>query len=168
MIRINGVNSVVTPQELALLLQTETKGQSSGLDTGFKYRNGFLALATLLILTALLFFPKALASEFGLVLGLGDMSVYFQFRGILTVGFFTVYGMSYTKDWHFARVALVMATLSFADLVADIFLISRFTVGAMAPAVVIFMLIRVAVTYCLFINAVHDNRAPALPRTLFS
>ena len=96
-----------------------------------------------------------------------DQSFNLQMRGFYTLAVATVYAFSYAKDWHFSRVALICATLSFASLVSDAFNIYSLAVGPMAPMIIFSILIRLGVIYCLFMNSVRDNLAPPLPRSFF-
>jgi hypothetical protein len=98
----------------------------------------------------------------------GDISGYVQMRGLLTIAIFIVYWISYVKDWHCSKISLVIAAFVFVWLVADSFSFGRFGVGHMQPVMIITFLLRAGVAYCFFLNSVRDNRAPVMPRHLFS
>jgi len=160
-------HSVVTPHELWLLNGGVDRRQPSGVDAGFKFRNGFLMLAALYFIGRLLFIPQLTLASFNFPPNLHDQSFNLQMRGFYTLAVATVYAFSYAKDWQFSRVALICATLSFASLVSDAFNIYSLAVGPMAPLIVFSILIRLGVIYCLFMNSVRDNLAPPLPRSFF-
>ena len=160
-------HSVVTPHELWLLSGGVDRRQPSGVDPGFKYRNGFLLVAAFYFITRLLFFPQLTLAPFSFLPGLRDLSFLMQMRGFYTLAVALIYAFSYAKDWHFSRVALICASLSLASLVSDAFNIYSLAAGPMAPMVVFSILIRLGVIYCLFMNSVRDNLAPPLPRSFF-
>jgi hypothetical protein len=160
-------HSIVTPHELWLLNGGVDRRQPSGVDAGFKYRNGFLMLAALYFITRLLFIPQLTLAPFIFPPDMRDLSFYLQMRGFYTLAVVAVYAFSYAKDWHFSRVALICATLSFASLVSDAFNIYSLTAGPISPLIIFSILIRFGVIYCLFMNSVRDNLAPPLPRSFF-
>ena len=160
-------HSVVTPHELWLLSGGVDRRQPSGGDPGFKYRNGFLLLAAFYFITRLLFIPQLTLAPFAFLPDMRDLSFQMQMRGFYTLAVALIYAFSYAKDWHFSRVALICATLSFASLVSDAFNIYSLAAGPMAPVIVFSILIRLGVIYCLFMNSVRDNLAPPLPRSFF-
>ncbi len=160
-------HSVVTPHELWLLSGGVDRNQPSGVDPGFKYRNGFLLLAAFYFITHLLFIPQLTLAPFALLADVRDLSFQMQMRGFYTLAVALIYAFSYAKDWHFSRVALICATLPFASLVSDAFNIYSLAAGPMAPVIVLSILIRLGVIYCLFMNSVRDNIAPPLPRSFF-
>lgn len=160
-------HSTVTPHELWLLNGGVDRRQPSGVDAGFKFRNGFLMLAALYFIGRLLFFPQLTLAHFTFSPDIRDPSFILQMRGFYTLAVAIVYAFSYAKDWQFSRVALICATLSFASLVSDVFNIYSLAVAPMAPLLVFSILIRLGVVYCLFMNSVRDNLAPPLPRSFF-
>jgi hypothetical protein len=159
---------VVSPQELESLLGSQNLVHFSGVDKGFKYRNAFLLLVTLYFVTRLLFFPQQSLKPFNFTSQIGSLSSYIQMRGWYLLAIMFVYVYSYIKDWHFSRVALICASLSFANLLMDFFNIYSFIVGPIPPVIIVGVMLRMGIIYCLFMNSVRDNRAPAMPRTLFS
>ena len=162
------IEPVVTPEELALLLGPEKKGGPSGVDPGFKYRNAFLLVVSFGMVVRLLFFPSQALLSFGFPSSMENMSGYFQARGWYALVVTLVYIFSYVKDWHFSRVALIIASLAFAGLVSDFFNVYRFLIGPLTPSVILMVGLRIGAVYCLFMNAVRDNRAPPMPRNMFS
>lgn len=162
------IKPVITPEELALLIGPEKNGPPSGADPGFKYRNAFLLLVCSLQAARLLFFPAHTLASFGFPADMAEMTSYVQLRGWYVVVVTAVYVFSYVKDWYFPRVALVIATLAFAGLVSDTFNVYRFIVGPISPLIIFLVTLRVGAIYCLFMNSVRDNRAPPMPRHLFS
>jgi hypothetical protein len=160
--------SVVTPQELSLLMGSGKHGKTSGVDPFFKYRNLFLLVVAAYFVTRALFFPQHLLMPFNIPVESGTVSAYVQIRGLYALVVIFLYAYSYVKDWHFPRVALICASLSFASLMMDFFNIYSFVSGHIPPIVIFGVLIRLCVVYCMFMNSIRDNRAPAMPRTLFS
>jgi hypothetical protein len=160
-------HSVISAQELDLLLGSK-KGQATGVDPRFKYRNAFVLVAASLLLVRAFFFPEVVARQLNLLSSVGDISFYVQMRGLLAFVVTAFYCFSYLKDWHCAKVSLVISAFSFIWLVADSFSFGRFGIGPMQPVMVGTFLLRAGVVYCLFMNAVRDDRAPAMPRTLLS
>jgi len=160
--------SVVSPQELAMLNGRAKNNQASGVDTGFKYRHAYMLLVAILVTARAIFYPEVVARQLNLLNSVGDISGYVQVRGLLVVAILFLYGLSYVKDWHCSKVSLAVASFAFIWLVADSFSFGRFGVGPMQPVMVATFLLRAGVVYCLFINSVRDNRAPAMPRHIFS
>jgi hypothetical protein len=160
--------SVVSPQELSMLNGRAKKIQASGVDTGFKYRHAYILAVALLLTARAIFYPEVVARQLQLVSSVGDVSGYVQLRGLIVIAVLFLYGLSYVKDWHCSKVSLVTAAFTFIWLVADSFSFGRFGVGPMQPVMVATFLLRAGVLYCLFINSVRDNRAPAMPRHIFS
>ena len=144
------------------------KGSPSGVDPAFKYRNAFLLVVSLSIVVRFLFFPTQALSSFGFPPSMVDMPGYFQLRGWYALVVSVIYLFSYVKDWYFARVALVVATLAFAGLVSDFFNVYRFIIGPTPPFIIFMVTLRLGAVYCLLMNSIRDNRAPPLPRTFFS
>ena len=144
------------------------KGPPSGADPGFRYRHMAMVLILLIILARLLFFPDLFRTDLHLPECMGDMSGYFQLRGAFAFVLSVLYFFSYVKDWHYSRVAMIISSLSFAGMASDFFNIYRFIGGALPPVVLVLVLARCLVIYCLFMNSVRDNRAPPMPRHFFS
>ena len=160
--------SVVSADELALLNGRAKKNQATGVDTGFKYRHAYMLLVAILVTGRAIFYPEIVARQLNLVSSVGDISGYVQMRGLLVVAILFLYGLSYVKDWHCSKVSLVIASFALIWLVADSFSFGRFGAGPMQPVMVVTFLLRAGVVYCLFINSVRDNRAPVMPRHIFS
>jgi hypothetical protein len=160
--------SVVSSQELELLNGYLKKDQASGVDTGFKYRHAYMLVVALLVTGRAIFYPEVVARQLHLVSSVGDISGYVQMRGLFVVVILFLCGLSYVKDWHFSKVSLVAAAFTFIWLVVDIFSLGRLGAGPIHPVIVTTFLLRTGVIYCLFINSVRDNRAPAMPRHIFS
>jgi hypothetical protein len=49
----------------------------------------------------------------------------------------------------------------------DFFNVLGFALGPIPPLVVVFLLLRLLIIYCLFMNAIHANRAPPAPRAFW-
>jgi hypothetical protein len=160
--------SVVSSQELEMLTGRAKNNQASGVDTGFKYRHAYMLLVAILVTGRAIFFPEMVARQLNLVSSVGDISGYVQLRGLMVVAILFLYGLSYVKDWHCSKVSLAIAAFVFIWLIADSFSFGRFGAGPMQPVMVVTFLLRAGVVYCLFINSVRDDRAPAMPRHIFS
>ena len=96
------------------------------------------------------------------------MSKYMQLRGIVVVSLFLIYSASYVKDWFFEKTSLVIATFTLSALVMDYLNIYTFIQGTLPPVMILGIFLRIGAIYCLFMNSMRDNRAPAMPRHLFS
>lgn len=162
------IHSVVTPEEVAMLNGTGKKERPTGVDPGFRYRHMVMVSILLIILARLLFFPDLLRFDLHLPECMGDMSSYFQLRGAFSLALTVIYYFSYVKDWHYPRVAMIISSLSFAGIVSDFFNIFRFIHGALPAVVILLVLARFVLIYCLFVNSLRDNRAPPMPRHFFS
>ena len=166
--KVSDPYSIVSADELALLNGGAKKSQATGVDTGFKYRHAFILLAGVLMTGRAIFFPEVVARQLHLLSSAGDISGYVQMRGLLSASVFIVYWISYVKDWHSSKISLVAAAFTTVWLVADSFSFGRFGAGPMQPVMVAAFLFRAGIAYCFFINSVRDNRAPVMPRHLFS
>ncbi len=166
--KVSDPYSVVSADELALLSGSAKKSQATGVDTWFKYRHAYILLVGVFVTARAIFYPEVVARQLHLLSSVGDISGYVQMRGLLTAAIFIVYWISYVKDWHCSKLSLVIAAFVVVWLVADSFSFGRFGVGPMQPVMMVTFLLRAGVAYCFFINSVRDNRAPAMPRHLFS
>jgi hypothetical protein len=166
--KVSDPYSTVSADELALLSGSAKKSQATGVDTWFKYRHAYILLVGILATGRAIFYPEVVARQLHLLSSVGDVSGYVQMRGLLSATLFILYWISYVKDWHSSKISLVMAAFSFVWLVADSFSFGRFGAGPMQPVMVATFLLRAGIVYCFFINSVRDNRAPAMPRHLFS
>ena len=165
---IKNHHSVVTPEEIAMLNGSRVKESPSGVDRGFRYRHMVMLPILLITVVRLLFFPDRLPVHFNLSACMGDMSGYFQLRGIFVFVMVVVYLLSYDKDWHYSRVAMILSSLAFSGLASDFFNIYQFSGEALTPVMLVLILARCIVVYCLFMNSIRDNRAPPMPRHIFS
>ena len=156
------------PKAFGHLFGSNARKQPSGVDKGFRYRNIFLIVAGLFFVVRLLFFPATTASPFNIPTNTFDPSKYMQLRGIVVVSLFFIYAASYTKDWFFEKTSLVIATFTLTALVMDYLNIYTFVQGTLPPVMILGIFLRIGAIYCLFMNAMRDNRAPAMPRHLFS
>ncbi len=162
------IHSVITPEEIEMLNGVSKKMQPSGVDRGFRTRHIVMSLIFLFLLVRLLFFPGTMQSDLNLPAYMGDMSSYFQLRGVFSFVMAMVYYFSYVKDWHFPRVSLIISALAFAGLASDFFNIYRYIHGALSTVPLLLVVARCIVVYCLFMNSIRDNRAPPMPRHFFS
>ena len=159
---------VVSDEELALLTASLKQVQPKSVDRGFKYRHLFLLAAVSVIIIRSLFFPQSLVEVLGSIHGAPHFQAVFQLRALLAAAVMAVYCYSYVKDWYFERVALVIAAMALTALVMDFFYYYAFIEGPLLPITVLVILLRVGVVACLLVNALRDNRAPLMPRTLWS
>ena len=160
-------HSLISQEELELLMGGK-KGQASGVDTGFKYRNAYVLLVATMALVRSIFFPEIVQQQLNLIDSVGDITSYVQMRGFLLLVMSTVYFFSYIKDWHCEKISLVLAAFALVWLLADSFSFGRFGIGPMQPVMVGTFLLRAGAVYCLLMNSIRDDRAPAMPRTVFS
>ena len=151
-----------------MLRNLDTRRQPSGVDRGFKYRNAYVLIVGLFFILKLLFFPENTGNILSVQKTTIDIAVFSQYRALLALGILAVYFTSYLKDWHFNRVALMIATSTLTVLVMDFFNIYSFMAGGLTPSLLVRVFLRIGIVYCLFMNSIRDNRAPVMPRTLFS
>ena len=119
---------LLSQAELAQLFGPAPKAPATGVDAGFRYRNAFMMLVVLVHVVRLLFFPDQIYTPFDLSASAMDqLPQYFQYRGLYVLLVAAVYCYSYTKDWYFDRVALVVFAMASSSLSADFFNIYAFT-----------------------------------------
>jgi len=160
---------LLSQAELAQLFGPAPKAPATGVDAGFRYRNAFMLLVVMVHVVRLLFFPDQIYTPFDLsAAAMDQLPQYFQYRGLYVLLVAAVYCYSYTKDWYFDRVALVVFAMASSSLTADFFNIYAFIHSPIPAATLFFILVRVAVIACLLVNAIRANRAPARPCSVFS
>ena len=160
--------SKVSSEELAQLSAPSDRYVPSGVDRGYKYRMLFLVVTAVASVARLLFFPGVLVYSFNFPEGMPNLTQYMQYRGMYLALVAAVYIYSYLKDWHFARVSLLVFAMALTGLVMDFFNVYAFMEGPLTPSMLFFLIVRIAAIVCLFLNAIRDNRAPPMPRRLWS
>ena len=161
-------HSLPTAQELELLQKLDTRKQPSGVDRGFKYRNAYVLIVGSFFILKLLFFPENTGSLLSTPMTTIEIAVFAQYRALFALGILMVYATSYLKDWYFPRVALMIATSTLTVLVMDFFNVYAYMSGGLTPSLLLRIFLRIGIVYCLFTNSIRDNRAPVMPRSIFS
>ncbi len=160
--------SKVSPEELAQLNAPSKGYVLTGVDRGYKYRMVFLLVTAVASVARLLFFPGVLVYSFNFPQGMPNLTQYMQYRGMYLALVAAVYTYSYLKDWHFARISLLVFAMALTGLVMDFFNVYAFMEGPLTPSMLFFLMVRITAIACLFLNAIRDHRAPPMPRRLWS
>lgn len=158
---------IISEAEMAQLLTPQERKLLKGADPGFRLRHQFLLVVILFFTIRLMFFPEHMQLNLNISLDVRDLQPYFQYRGIFVLIVSTVYLLSYLRDWYFERVALFICAMSFTGLVMDFFNVYSWIEGPIPMSVLVLILLRIACTYVLLINAIRADRAPPLPRSIF-
>lgn len=161
-------HSLPSELELELLNRLDIRPQPSGVDRGYKYRNGYILIAGLAFIVKLLYFPDLSGNLLGTPVTRIDIAAYSQYRALYALALLTAYFVSYLKDWHFKEVSLMIAASASTVLVMDFFNVYSFVVGGLTPALLTRIFIRVGICYCFFMNGLRDHLAPVMPRSIFS
>lgn len=169
--KMTSADPAIGSEERALLNTRPQRRLVSGVDRSFKYRHAYLFIIVTLILGRLLFFPMSVYGDLGIIninKPKQTLELYLQFRGFFALCVFIIYTYSYSKDWYFSRVALIVASMATFGFFADILNFVIFTEGPLKPVIIMTMVLRLGAIYCLFMNSIRDNRAPSMPRHMFS
>jgi hypothetical protein len=158
---------VISEAEMAQLLTPQERKLLKGADPGFRLRHRFLLAVVFFFTARLLFFPEHMQLNLNIDVASRDLRPYFQYRALFLLMACTVYLLSYLRDWYFERVALFICAMSFTGLVMDFFNVYSWIQGPMPTPVLVLILLRIACTYALLINAIRADRAPPLPRSIF-
>mgnify|MGYP003395048235 CR=1 FL=1 len=158
---------VVSEAEMAQLLTPQERKLLKGADPGFRLRDLFLFVVIFFFTVRLLFFPAHIQLGLNISTDVSDLQPYLQYRGIFLLIVSTVYLLSYLRDWYFERVALFICAMAFTGLVMDFFNVYSWIQGPIPTSVLVLILLRIACTYALLINAIRADRAPPLPRSIF-
>ncbi len=159
---------IITDEELNALLG-EAAPTVSNTDTWFKYRNVFLLVVVISQVIKLLFFSHLTTGNFELgALDPQAFDRYLVFRACFIIAISTFYIFSYLENWYFEKVSLLFVGIAITALVMDYFnayvYLSENPVQWMTGLIAL----RVLAVGCLLINALHSNRAPEMPRQLWS
>ncbi len=169
MIDLKDKRPLISKEELDTLSSWRTPAPASQADRWFKYRMLFLLVVVLSYAVKLLFFPDIAASNYQLVeRGEEAMARYFVFRGLFLVCGTVVYLYAYLRDWHFEAIAIGFFSFALAALVMDYFNVYQFMQATPTQSMVALIGLRLLALCCLFLNALHAQRAPAMPRRLWS
>lgn len=158
---------LLSEQELEMLLTNQERNQLQGVDTGFKWRMNFMLVALLVFIVWMLISPGYFYGKLQFESGANKLAPVLPFRGYFVLSIFVIYYFSYWRDWYFERVALITFALALSSLFMDFFNVLGFALGPIPPLVVVFLLLRLLIIYCLFMNAIHANRAPPAPRAFW-
>jgi len=162
-----GAGPLISAQELEMLLTHQERNQRLGVDPGFKWRMNFMLVALLVFIGLMLISPGFIYGKLQFENGANKLAPVLPFRGYFVLGVLALYYFSYWRDWYFERVALITFALALSSLFMDFFNVLGFSLGPIPPLVVVFLLLRLLIIYCLFMNAIHANRAPPAPRAFW-
>lgn len=161
--------SKVTQAELKALGNPLGPLVNGGVDRYFKWRHAFIALTGAFFLARLMFAPDVALPLVSLYEVLGvDTTQYVQFRALYVAVGLLVYVVSYTRDWYYPQVALIVFALGLQGLITDMMNYFAFYQDWPPVFVVLSLTTRLAIVVCLFYNAIRAHRAPPMPRHLWS
>ncbi len=160
---------LVSQEELDSLSAWRAPAPVALTDRGFKYRMLFLLAVVVSYTVKLLFFPDIAASNYNIAAhGEGEMARYFHLRGWFLVFGTAVYLYAYLRDWHFEKIAIGFFAFALAALVMDYFNVYQFMKDTPTQAMTALIGLRLLAIYCLFMNAARAQRAPPMPRRIWS
>ena len=165
---IHAGQPLVTDEELNAL-RGEVVPDKDNTDVWFKYRNLFLLVVVMSQVIKLLFFSHLSIGNFQLgALDAQAFERYLVFRACFVIGITAFYLFSYLKNWYFEKFSLLYVGIATTALVMDYF--NAYVYLSESPAQWITGLIarRFIAVLCLLLNALHAQRAPAMPRSLWS
>ena len=159
---------LVTDEELNALMGEDVPAVSS-TDTWFKYRNMFLLLVVTSQVIKLLFFSHLAIGNFELgALDPQAFERYLVFRACFVVLISAFYLFSYLKNWYFEKVSLLYVGIAITSLVMDYFNAYVYLSESPAQWMTGLIVLRFMAVFCLLMNAWNAQRAPAMPRNLWS
>jgi hypothetical protein len=138
-------------------------------DIGFKYRNLFLLVVVISQVIKLLFFSHLTTGNFELgALDAEAFERYLVFRACFVIAISAFYLFSYLKNWYFEKVSLLYVGIAITALVMDYFNAYVYLSESPAQWVTGLIALRFMAVFCLLMNALRAQRAPAMPRSLWS
>ena len=159
---------LVTDEELSALMGEESVADSN-TDIGFKYRNLFLLVVVISQVIKLLFFSHLTTGNFELgALDAEAFERYLVFRACFVIAISAFYLFSYLKNWYFEKVSLLYVGIAITALVMDYFNAYVYLSESPAQWVTGLIALRFMAVFCLLMNALRAQRAPAMPRSLWS
>lgn len=159
---------LITDEERHALMD-EDAPVVSNTDSWFKYRNFFLLVVVISQVVKLLFFSHLAIGNFEI--GKLDplaFEHYLVFRACFVLTISAIYLFSYLKDWYFEKVSLLYVGIALTALVMDYFNAYVYLSESPMQWITGLIALRFLAVICLFMNAWHAKRAPAMPRTLWS
>jgi uncharacterized membrane protein len=159
---------LVTDEELNALMGEDVPVVSN-TDTWFKYRNLFLLVVVISQVIKLLFFSHLAIGNFEPgTLDPQAFEHYLVFRACFVLTISSFYLFSYLKDWHFEKVSLLYVGIAITALVMDYFNAYVYLSENPLQWMTGLIALRFLAVCCLWMNALWAQRAPAMPRHLWS
>lgn len=159
---------LITDEELNALMGQDSPAKSD-TDVWFKYRNLFLLAVVISQVVKLLFFSHLAIGNFELgALDPQAFERYLVFRACFVIAISAFYLFSYLKDWHFEKVSLLYVGIALTALVMDYFNAYVYLSETPLQWMTGLIALRFIAVFCLFMNARHAHRAPAMPRHIWS
>lgn len=159
---------LVTDEELDALIG-ENGAVDTNTDVWFKYRNLFLLVAVISQAAKLLFFSHLTVGNFELgTLDPQAFERYLVFRAGFIVAISAFYLFSYLKNWYFEKVSVLYVGIAITALVMDYFNAYVYLSESPAQWMTGLIALRFMAVFCLLMNAWSAQRAPAMPRSLWS
>jgi len=164
----NADEPLLTHEELKALMAEDAPAFSE-TDTWFKYRNIFLLAVVTSQVIKLLFFSHLAVGNFELgKLDLEAFEHYLVFRACFVITIAALYLLSYLKNWYFEKVSVLYVGIALTALVMDYFNAYVYLSENPLQWMTGLIALRFLAVGCLLINALHAQRAPAMPRHLWS
>lgn len=165
----DGPASKVTQAELDALGATPNPLLHGGVDRYFKWRHAFLSVMVVVFVVRLLFFHDQVLNLSVIFNNLGiDTRNYLNFRSVYLITCASLYAVSYVRNWFFPQISMIAFALALGGLVTDALNFFAFYKGVLPQGIGIVVFLRCSVVVCLFYNAIHAHRAPAMPRHFWS
>ena len=159
---------LITDEELNALMRDDASGVSS-TDAWFKYRNLFLLVVVASQVVKLLFFSHLAIGNFQLgQLDPQAFENYLVFRACFIITISAFYLFSYLKNWYFEKISLLYVGIAITALVMDYFNAYVYLSENPLQWMTGLIALRFMAVGCLLMNALHANRAPCMPRNLWS
>ena len=128
----------------------------------------FLLVFGVLIIIRNLFFPETVLEFTGQIKEEPAFLLLFQARAFLGAGMLSLYFYSYLKDWHFERVGYFVTGMISTVFIRDFLTHFMLSSNPLTILIIFDLVLRGCIFGCFLLNALRDNRAPSMPRTLWS
>jgi len=145
-------------------MNSGAQDKALGVDKNFKFRNAYLLFVVAVSLLLLYFLREEAFQAFNFPGGSGPMRPMLMYRLTFIMGTTCIYIFSYTRDWHFEKIALITFAMVLSHLAFDLINIYSFNDVHIPAKVMVAILIRLGFLYCLLLNALRCDRSPAMPR----
>jgi len=160
---------VLTSEELGALMTQPLQQALLGIDLNFRWRHAFLFTFCLAFIIRLLFLHEFAIENFNFA---GEdvlrKMLYLQIRGWVVLAGTFLYIYSYSRDWHFAKVSLIIFAMALSTFILDLVNIYAFSTEAAPKLIISIILLRLMALYLMLLNALRAERLPPMPRHLFS